>query len=738
MNRINDDSIKKSGSVAQTDDTCTPPLNQEIGTTLQDSEKLYRELFDQVPAGIVVHGPHSEILLANATAVTILGLDKEQLMGRVAMDPAWRFKTENGDIMPVTDFPVNQVLATRSSIRNVVIGVHRPATADIAWVICNAFPRFDDQGQLIQVVVCFTDVTELKEAGRALQKSEERLRLILQGSNDAPWDKDFISNTTYYSPRWWQMIGREPEEKGDTAGLWRTLLHPDDRDRVHQSLKRMLADVDQHSFELEFSLHCKAGHYLPVLCRGFISRDACGKPLRISGTNTDLTERKQAEASIHHLAYYDALTGLPNRRLLIEQLRMALTMSDKTGHKGALLFIDLDNFKALNDTLGHDIGDQLLKLVAERLRETVSKSDYVARIGGDEFVVILENLGEVMQEAPIEAERMGQKILLALNQPFTLLEKFFRSPPSIGITLFDGSLESVDELLKQADVAMYQAKEAGRNTLRFFDPSMQAAVDQRVTLEHDLRDGLQKEQMCLYCQPQVNEDGHLIGGEVLVRWRHPTRGLVAPGLFIPLAEATGLIIPLGEWVLRKSCEHLAAWSADRLLRDIPLAVNISAQQIRQADFVARVLATIEQTGAPPQRLKLELTESLMAENVEDVIAKMLQLKKIGVSFSLDDFGTGYSSLSYLKRFPLEQLKIDQSFVRDVLENPHDATIARIIITLADKLGFQVIAEGVETREQCEFLLENGCHAFQGYLFGRPVPIDEFTTLYQAGAATASG
>ncbi|MDP2021882.1 MAG: bifunctional diguanylate cyclase/phosphodiesterase, partial [Hydrogenophaga sp.] len=386
---------------------------------------------------------------------------------------------------------------------------------------------------------------------------------------------------------------------------------------------------------------------------------------------------------------------------------------------------DLDNFKTLNDTLGHDKGDLLLQRVAQRLVFCVREGDTVARLGGDEFVVMLEGLSENPDEAATQAETVGEKILATLNQPYRLAGYENRSTPSIGVTLFSGHQTSIDELLKQADLAMYQSKTAGRNTLRFFDPAMQAMVSERAALEVDLREAVRQQQFVLYYQPQVVEDGRLTGAEALLRWQHPRRGLVSPAEFIPLAEETGLILPLGHWVLETACAQLATWANQPKTAQLSLAVNVSANQLHQADFVDQVLAVLSRTGANAKRLKLELTESLLVSDVEKTIAKMAALKAHGVGFSLDDFGTGYSSLSYLKRLPLDQLKIDQGFVRDILIDPNDAAIAKMVVALADSLGLAVIAEGVEIEAQRDFLAHLGCHAYQGYLFSRPLPLDEF-------------
>jgi diguanylate cyclase (GGDEF)-like protein len=390
-----------------------------------------------------------------------------------------------------------------------------------------------------------------------------------------------------------------------------------------------------------------------------------------------------------------------------------------------LLFIDLDNFKTLNDTLGHDKGDLLLQQVARRLTACVREGDTVARLGGDEFMVILEDLSKRAHEAAAQTETIGEKILYALNLPYDLSGHEFHSTPSIGVALFTNHQNSIDELMKRADLAMYQAKAAGRNTLRFFDPEMQAVVNARAGLEKDLRNGLQQNQLRLYYQAQVDSKGTLTGAEALVRWQHPERGLVSPAEFIPLAEETGLILPLGHWVLETACHQLASWAAAENTSRLTIAVNVSARQLHQADFVAQVMAVLKATGASPHALKLELTESLLLDDIEEIILKMAELKAMGVGFSLDDFGTGYSSLSYLKRLPLDQLKIDQSFVRDLLTDPNDAAIARTVIALTQSFGLSVIAEGVETAEQRDFLASQGCHAYQGYFFGRPLPLADF-------------
>lgn len=449
---------------------------------------------------------------------------------------------------------------------------------------------------------------------------------------------------------------------------------------------------------------------------------------------SDISGRKIAEDQIRNLAFYDPLTGLPNRRLMLDRLRQALASNTPHHQNGALLFIDLDEFKILNDTQGHNQGDTMLRHVADRLTGCVRGGDTIARLGSDEFVVMLQDLPSDLDAAGHVAKSVGEHILTALRQPYHLVDFNHHCSASVGVALFHGSGLLVEDLLKRADLALHKAKDAGGDTLRFFDPEMQASMSERAQLEAEIRLALLEQQFHVLYQPQVDQDGRLTGVEALVRWTHPVRGVVSPALFIPLAEQTRLIVPLGQWVLQVACQQLTAWSTQPHTAGLTIAVNVSALQFMGEHFVAEVLSTLEAAGAPAGRLKLELTESVLVHDVGNIINKMLALKAHGVGFSLDDFGTGYSSLSYLKRLPLDQLKIDQSFLKEALTNTKDAAIVQATITMGKSLGMMVIAEGVETQTQRLFLEARGCNHFQGYLFGRPGSADELQRFFPAAVA----
>jgi diguanylate cyclase (GGDEF)-like protein/PAS domain S-box-containing protein len=582
----------------------------------------------------------------------------------------------------------------------------------------------DKSGKVTSLLGTVRDITESKLAEQALHKSEHSYRIMFDSAPGGVWMIGSDRRTTQVNQKMCDMLGYARE---DLLGRNPVELADEENGKIFEEKAGIVPNRQTRIYEV--AMRHRDGHNIPCEFSATHLFNEDGSVMGVLAFVTDLTERKKTESQIQSLAFSDPLTGLPNRRLLLDRLEQALTAGARHQRQGALLYIDLDDFKTLNDTLGYEHGDLLLQQVSQRLLTCVREGDTVAHVSGDEFVVLLEDLSQNQQEAASQAEAVGKKILNVLNQPYQLGQYAQHSTSSIGITLFGGTeREAIAEPLKRAELAMYQAKAVGRNTLRFFEAQMQAAVTARAALEAGLREAVLQNQFVLHYQAQVTDEGRITGVEALVRWFDPKRGMVSPAEFIPLAEETNLILPLGQWVLEAACKQLALWASQPEMAHLTIAVNVSARQFHRKDFVDQVLTVLESTGTKPQRLKLELTESLLVANIEDVIAKMSALKGMGVGFSLDDFGTGYSSLSYLKRLPLDQLKIDISFVRDILIDANDAAIARMVIVLAESLGLAVIAEGVETQAQRAALADLGCHAYQGYLFSKPLPINEFEAL----------
>jgi diguanylate cyclase (GGDEF)-like protein/PAS domain S-box-containing protein len=577
-------------------------------------------------------------------------------------------------------------------------------------------PMTGTDGKYYGRVWYFRDITESKQAEQALSIAatafEVQESIIITDAHKVILRVNHsFTRLTGYSAE--EAIGQTPaliKSGMQDAGFYRQMWEALNRD---------------HAWQGEIWNRRKNGEIHPVWLAITAVTNGEGEVTNYVGACSDLSQYKQDEAAIHSLAYYDPLTSLPNRRLLLDRLQHVFSASSRHHNHGALLFIDLDNFKSLNDTKGHNIGDLLLVEVASRLHACVREADTIARLGGDEFVVLLESLSEDPLQAAAQTDAVCDQIFTAFRQPYSLRGYEYHGSASIGISLFRNQEATVNEMLKRADAAMYQAKSAGRNTLRFYDPAMQAELEACAVLESDLRCALQGNQFRLYYQVQVDHTGLVLGAEALIRWQHPQRGLVSPIAFIPLAEEMGLILNIGQWVLETACVQLKTWESDPLTRKLQLAVNVSARQFHQPDFVEQVRQTLRIHPFTPGRLKLELTESMVLDNINDVIVKMQALREVGVRFSMDDFGTGYSSLSYLTQLPLDQLKIDQSFVRNIDVKQSDAVIVQTIIGMAHNLGMEVIAEGVETENQRAFLEQHGCALCQGYLFGKPVPIEAF-------------
>ncbi len=564
------------------------------------------------------------------------------------------------------------------------------------------------------------DITGQRPDDSAARESEPRFRSLLRDLPSISVQGYLADGTTTYWNQAAEQLYGYTRQEAIGRNLLDLIIPASMHDAVRGEMQAMFASGISIP-AAEVRLQRKDGTLVDVYSsHAYVA--IAGQAPEMFCIDIDISRRKSAEEEARYLALYDALTRLPNRRLLTDRLQQVMASSERSGLQAAVLFLDLDNFKILNDSRGHAVGDLLLVEVAHRLQAGVREHDTVARLGGDEFVVVLHNLSSNESEAASQVRAVGEQIVAALRQPYNLSGHQQHMTVSMGATLLHDRQASIDEVLKQADMAMYRAKDAGRNTLRFFDPDMQEIVNQRALLETQMHDGLRDSQFVLFYQAQVNSWGHVTGAEALVRWHHPTLGLTSPALFIKLAEESGLILELGRWAMQDAMRQQALWRRDPALAHLRLAINVSARQFRQEHFVAQVLQLLADSGADAQCITLELTESLLLQDVENVIDTMRTLKAHGLGFSLDDFGTGYSSLSYLKRLPLDQIKIDQGFVRDALSHPSDAAIAHAIITLADKLGLGVIAEGVETIEQYQFLVSHHCRAFQGYLFGRPEPV----------------
>jgi diguanylate cyclase (GGDEF)-like protein/PAS domain S-box-containing protein len=677
---------------------------------LESSRDKYIDLYDYAPVGYLTLTHKGLIAELNLTAASMVGVARSELLSRHF---ASLIAPKDGDNW----YLFFTGIMKDSKQRNIELVLKRAEGSEFhAHLDCLCVTPVDDDSFLRIVLI---DVTERKIAENYLHiaaiafESQEGMMVTDAKGAILRVNRAFIDITGYTAE---EVIGKS--QRILQSKQYKTDFYA-----------AMWADIRNHGvWSGEIWSRRKNGECYPERLTITTVKDVYGIVTNYVGTFIDITLSKAAADEIKYLAFYDPLTGLPNRRLLRDRLKSAIASSQRSGLKGALLFIDLDNFKTLNDSFGHDTGDLLLKKIAENLKHCLREGDTIARLGGDEFVVMLEDLNEHALEAAAQTTVIGNKILATLNQSYLLAEHSYHCTCSIGATLFNNSGQSIDELLKQADIAMYQSKAAGRNTLRFFDPQMQVSIDARVALEADLRVALAEKQFKLYYQPQVNHNGQVVGAEALIRWQHPQNGIISPADFIPLAEATGLILPIGRWVLETACDQLKIWQGSKYTQHLQLAVNVSSRQFHQADFVEQVRQTITRSTINPARLKLELTESLILDDIDETIHKMNVLREIGICFSMDDFGTGYSSLSSLKKLPLSQLKIDQSFVRDLIVDPDDAVIVQTIIAMTKSLGMGVIAEGVETEAQRSFLEKHDCQLYQGYLFSKAVPIGQFEAL----------
>jgi diguanylate cyclase (GGDEF)-like protein/PAS domain S-box-containing protein len=566
------------------------------------------------------------------------------------------------------------------------------------------------------------DISERRMAELAIIKSEQQLRLALEASNTGLFDMPILGDqTAITSPEYDRLLGINPGD--ESFQKWQNQIHPDDREQSLQQFQQYLTGEATQLIS-EYRRKTQAGEYRWFQSRGkFVAFDPKGKPTRIIGTMTDITERKEAQERIIELANFDSVTGLANRNLLRDELRLALAAAARNQQNLAVFFLDLDRFKTINDSLGHAAGDAVLAQVANRFKQLISPGDILARLGGDEFVIVLTNITHSLMAGSI-----AETILASFAKPFELEAGHFSTSTSIGISIYPEDGATADDLIRNADVAMFQAKAQGRSNFQYFTPEMNTRASERLEIETSMRTALLNREFVLYYQPQVSlEDGRIIGAEALIRWNHPKHGLISPAKFIPIAEDSRLIIPIGNWVLQEACRQAAAWQA-RGLAPINMAVNLSPHQLHQANFLELIESALNDAQLNARYLELEVTESVIMQEVKQVMTTLHGIKQLGVKLSLDDFGTGYSSLSYLKRFAFNKLKIDQSFVQDACNNNNDAAIVLAIIGLGQTLGMDVLAEGVETREQLAFLKQTQTASIQGYLFSKPVTATEFEAM----------
>jgi diguanylate cyclase (GGDEF)-like protein/PAS domain S-box-containing protein len=683
---------------------------------LRDSEERFRATFEQAAIGILHVSFEGQILRCNARFAQFLGYSQEEIAGRLFREfTPPEYLTRSDEVL--------REFASGNIGESVWEKQYIHKSGSRVWGKLTTSIQRDGNGEPMHLISFVEDITARKSAeerlyaiSRKLRESRLRYRTVLQTCFDSlNLSRLSDGRLVEVNKTFLDLTGREREEViGKTTVELDIWANPSERSGIVGELRRNLSIRD-----VEVLFRRKSGQTFWALTSAMVI-DIGGVP-HVLVAAKDVSETKEAVRTVRQLAFYDPLTHLLNRRSLLDLLARAQSAHDRTR---ALLCVDLYSFSSFNDAFGHDVGDLLLQEAAQRITSCVLGTGAVARLGGDEFAILLENLSPVSTEAAEQARQMATAILAAGSPQYVLAEHECNCSLNIGITLIKGSLESGIEALRQGEIAMSQAKEEGRNTIRFFSPELQANVNARVQIEVELRKAIKAEEFELYFQPQMR-GSQLIGSEALIRWKHPQRGFLEPGAFMSIAEETGLILPVSDWVLSKACEHIARWSGRTKSSNPPVAVNISAGYFSQPDFVKRVLAILDSFGVEPSSLKLELTESSLMKDLQDTVAKMTELKSHGLRFSIDDFGTGYSSLAYLKNLPLDQLKIDRAFVKDILVDAPSAVIAQAIISLGHSMGLSVIAEGIETVEQRDFLLGLGCDSFQGFLYGRPAPANEF-------------
>jgi len=668
---------------------------------------------EQTADSVMITDRHGIIEYVNPAYEQITGFSHEEALGKTPS------LVKSGKHEPAFYEQVWKTILDGRAFQGLFI--NRRKNGELYYEQKTITPLKDTHGHITHFVSTGKNITPHIQAIEALRASEAGLAQAQRIAHLGNWDWNIATGELHWSDEIYRILGLAPQQSVVTYETFLNSVHPEDKALVAGAVTRAL--TERQPYHVDHRILLPDGTERIVHEQGEVTFDESGKPLRMVGITQDITENKRADERLHYLAHYDILTGLPNRVLLHDRLNQAMIEADRQDHMVAIMFIDLDRFKIINDTLGHDTGDRLLKQVAERLLGCLRQGDTISRLGGDEFTVILTRVGHVD-----DVTHAAQKIIASFDPPFRMGEREMFMSPSIGITLYPFDDTTPENLLRNADAAMYHAKEMGRNTFRFYTAELNRRAAKRLATETALRHALERDEFLLHYQPQVDlKTGRVTGMEALIRWRHPEMGLVPPLEFIPLAEETGLIVPIGEWVLHTACTQAKRWHQAGF-RHLKMAVNLSGRQFQQKNLVDQVKSALKKTGLPARCLDLELTESLLMHNTGQTLTAMKKLSKLGVDFSMDDFGTGYSSLSYLKRFPIDTLKIDRAFVRDITTDPDDAAIAQAIIAMSHSLGVHVIAEGVETAKQLAFLRANRCDAMQGYYFSKPIPAEDMNRL----------
>ena len=691
-------------------------INESLSRDIHKSEQRFRKIFERSPMGIaIIDSKSGTIDQANPKFCEITERSSEDLKN---ID--WMQITHPDDVKTDLD-NMSKLLDNQIPNFNMSKRYLRP-DGKVVWIDMTVVPVDEENGRPRHLCI-INDITETihsQEHLNLLQTSIDHLNDVVLITEAEPFDlpgpKILFVNKAFE-----RMTGYTKEEViGSTPRL---LQGPKTQKSELQRIRSALQKWEP--VRVELINYKKNGQQFWMELDITPIADSSGWYTHWVAIERDITERKKSDKKIQKLAFYDALTGLANRRLLLDRLKHQILSSKRTNKYGAIFFIDLDNFKNLNDTRGHDIGDLLLKQVAKALQKIVRTTDTVSRFGGDEFVIMLADLSDDVDIAYTITENISEKIFQVFSMPFNLRGNNYLITPSLGISVFKDRTMDPEQVLKDADLAMYEAKSSGKNTLRFFNKQMADTFTRKAAIESELRSALVRDEFALYYQPQVDDQGNTFGVEALIRWHHPKLGIISPADFIPIAEASGLIIPIGNWVLKSACKQLASWANCPGFQHLSIAVNISARQLIHHEMISSLETYLRESGSDAKKLKLELTETALLENIEEAVNKTIYLNKMGVSLALDDFGVGYSSMTYLQQLRLGQIKIDQSFVRDIPEDSNDAAIAISIIGLAKSFDIDVLAEGVETKAQLEFLMLHGCKKFQGYHFSKPLPIDQF-------------